>query len=83
MTIEEFLILDIEARAEAVWNKGIFVDTFVSQTNSYALYSLFSFYAEMNIDRGSFQIVDVSPLSEEEYKLEKYLDKIKLDSLNG
>jgi len=75
MKIYEFLILEAEDRYQAVWDKGVHIDTYVATKLIYQLYSLGDFYVEIHYDPATNKIVGNLPFKQGEH-LEKYLPEL-------
>jgi hypothetical protein len=76
MTSYEFTALELNARADYLWQHGVHLANHVEQQNACVLYSLHSYYVEVITEQGK-GILDVVPFKKGE-RLEKYLAKIML-----
>ena len=78
MTNYEFTALDINERANLLWEKGIFLDRYRDNEKGINLYYLHNFYVEVTISNNpTEEIIDISPFKNG-IRFEKYLDKINL-----
>lgn len=82
MSLYEFTALTIDQRAEAIWDKGVYIHRAFGQNHAYQLYSMREFYAEVVLDLKLNCIIEVTGFKRGE-RLEKYLDYIGLDYLLG
>lgn len=71
MTSYEFIALDINERAEVLWEKGQFIDN----SEGAVLYFLGNFYVEVIVDETG--IIEIAPFKQG-YRLGKYLENITL-----
>ena len=72
MKIYEYLILDEENKYQTVWDKAVHIDTFITSSIIYQLYSLGDFYVEIHYNPETNKIVGNLPFKQGEH-LEKYL----------
>lgn len=75
MKIYEFLILRTQERYQTVWDKGVHIDTFITNTLIYQLYSLGDFYVEIHYNSETNKIVGNLPFKQGIH-LEKYLPEL-------
>lgn len=76
----EYIALETNQRAEALWENGGFLTNVVLDEVAYSLYSLFDFYVEVTmIENG---IAFITPFKNGE-RLEKYLGDIDISELQS
>ena len=81
MDILEYSKLNLNDRADTLWDKGIFVDERIEYGKAKVLiYSLFHFYVEVFYDINQNKITDIKPLNEES-DWNGYLKSINLNHL--
>ncbi len=78
MGLYEFIVLNIDQKADEVWNNGIFLSTYYENGHAFMLYKLPEFYAEIKYCKSQNKIIDVVGFTKG-WKLDKHLDCIKID----
>ena len=73
--IYEFLTMEADARYITVWDDGVHLDTYVTQTLVCQLYSLGDFFVEIQYDPNTNEIIGNLPFKHGEH-LEKYLPEL-------
>ncbi len=76
----EYNLLSTDEKAQTLWDKGEFIVSRKSKTNSANLYSLSDFFVEVNYDNDKNEIVDLRSFKSHKL-LEPYLDYIDLEKL--
>jgi hypothetical protein len=64
MTLYDFVRLNLDFRAEMVWERGELVTNAVDLIGASAFYSLDGFFVEVVYDQENNRIVEVAPFSE-------------------
>jgi hypothetical protein len=77
MELYKFIKLNIDERAETLWNNGTFILNLKEDNYSYNLYSFFGYYIEVKLSNYGNEIVDIKPFRKGEC-LNKYLDFIDI-----
>ena len=80
LTINQFLALDIDEKAEAVW-EGDLIAVRMDKKHIFLLYWLDNFFVEVLKDRKENQIKKFPPFRSKT-KLEPYLDLIQIPSFS-
>lgn len=80
MQIYEFLALNINDKADLVWQNGKFIDKYADLTYSVNLYFLFNFFVEVSYSVKENKITDITPFKKG-FRLDKYLENIKIDGI--
>jgi len=80
MTIYEFAVLDINAKADALWHSGIFLDNYIDNKKGVNLYSFNGYFVEVTLNNPNQEIINITPFKRG-FRLDKYLDKIILNKL--
>jgi len=75
MKLYEFLMLDDALQYQAVWDKGVFVDSILFEKINYLLYSINDFYVEVHYDAFTNAIIDKLAFRQGE-QLDKYLGNL-------
>jgi hypothetical protein len=72
-----FITLDLNERAQMVWEKGKYIASRLSQKKRMNLYSLEDYYVEIEMLSPALVIVDAVPFLRG-HRLDKYLDDINI-----
>jgi hypothetical protein len=78
MTLYEYNALDLNNKADILWNKGLFIESSANVEYGFNLYSLNGYYIEVTVIKPSNEIIAISAFKTGE-RLLKYLDAISLD----
>ena len=78
MGIYEFLVLDLNDKAEVVWNKGIYHTSITKDSYKVNLYSIDAFFAEVYYSQKDNEIIKIRQFKSVKV-LNEYLDAIELD----
>ncbi len=74
----EYNALDLNAKAEILWDKGLFIENSATDEYGFNLYSLLGFYVEVTMIKPDNEIIAISAFKKGD-RLTKYLDKITLN----
>lgn len=74
------MLLKIDDKANLLWQDGEFVTSVTSDANTISLYALYGYFVEVTVNKACNKITDIVPFTKGA-SLEKYLDKINIDSL--
>ncbi|MDP1803037.1 MAG: hypothetical protein Q8L81_16870 [Bacteroidota bacterium] len=77
MTIYEFIKLDINSKADMLWDKGIFLENTLSNNQGINLYFLDNFFVEVIVSKPNEKIIDIVPFKQGE-RLEKYIEGVTI-----
>lgn len=78
MTLYEYISLSIDAKANELWQHGLFIQGHRDGSNSFNLYFMHGFYVEVTMDNTSMAILHITPFKRG-HLLDKYIDAITLD----
>jgi len=78
MTLYEFRMLNDEDQLTAVWDKGIFLENYITKTEKINCYAIDMFFVEVVYDTKQNEITEVRCFKEG-HLLEKYSPKINTE----
>jgi hypothetical protein len=80
VSLDQFIKLSLEEKANFVWQSGIFLDNFVDREKTTNLYYSRNFYIEITVAHREGKILEITGFKGER-RLDKYLRKIVLHEL--
>ena len=75
----EYIALNLDQRAQALWVDGEFVANVKVGSESFALYTIYMYYVEVTMENDV--ITDIIPFSQGN-RLERFLSQINIADLN-
>ena len=76
MTLYEFRMLDDDDQLKAVWDKGIFLENYITKTEKINCYAIDMFFVEVVYDAKQNKITEVRCFKEG-HRLDKYSNGLK------
>lgn len=77
MKLYEYIVLDLNDKANILWENGVFLDSHLETKRGFNLYYLNNYYVEVIVTKLNEEIIDIMPFKQG-HRLEKYLDKIEI-----
>ena len=76
----DYMKLDLNGRANLLWDEGIFIDKYIDLQIITNLYYLDNFYVEVVLSNKDGRITEITPFTAGE-RLEKYINHVDLKAL--
>jgi hypothetical protein len=77
VTLYEYIVLDLNDKANILWENGIFLESHLETNRGFNLYYLHNYYVEVTVSKPSEEIIDIMPFKQG-HRREKYLNKIEI-----
>ena len=81
LNISEYQNLEINDRADLLWEMGVLIDIWADNERTLKLFHLYYFFVEVAVSNDGEGITEISAF-QEHLRLEKYLNKISIESLS-
>ena len=75
ITLYDFIQLDLNAKADKLWEHGSYIDSYINFEKRVNLYFLSNFFVEVYLDSNS--IIEISAFKKGE-RFDKYLERINI-----
>jgi hypothetical protein len=79
LELHEFAALELDDRLDVLWQYGTLIAHVKTRSRGYALYALFGYYVEMQVNRA--KVITAAVAFKRGDKLDKYLPQVDLSDL--